>query len=359
VTIKNKKVASIYYFIIFLVLCYVVGYTIILSKGYQAQGDISGTTTVKVKGSGAIGNDTVGLTPLDAMDLVVPSTEADALFVTTAINSTPNQTQSTCDGDDDAPPCTANDTSNCTLTQFDWNSQGIYTGECGSNDRCELSTWCPLEDDSIKDVVQNVGNFTIFVKVDVAFSTFDVQRSNTYDVNGDGSPTEGLNLFTVNEMLTAADPTISDYSDIATTGAILVVTSTWNCNFDRRVEDCNPVFSFERVDNVEDTISYGFNFRTVSYDATKQYRLLEKLYGVRIFFVVDGTGGKFNFAALTVTFGAGLAYLSIAKVVTDLILDNFMGRHSDIVTNFKYHTIADDDISSQQLLSEDDRQPIV
>ena len=127
VTIKNKKIASIYYFIIFLVLCYVVGYTVIYSKGYQATGDVSGTTVVKIKGSGAIGNDTVGLQPLDAMDLVVPSTEADAFFVTTAINTTPNQTQTTCDGDDDSPMCTADDASNCTLETFDWDSHGIYT----------------------------------------------------------------------------------------------------------------------------------------------------------------------------------------------------------------------------------------
>lgn len=85
-TIKNKKIASIYYFIIFIVLCYVVGYTIILSKGYQAADTVSGTTTVKIKGSGAIGNETAGtLLPMDAMDLVVPSTENSAFFITTVL----------------------------------------------------------------------------------------------------------------------------------------------------------------------------------------------------------------------------------------------------------------------------------
>ena len=182
---------------------------------------------------------------------------------------------------------------------------------------------------------------------------FAFQRTNTYDVSGTGAPTEGLNLFTVNEMLTAADDSISDYRDIAADGAILLVSSNWNCNFDDDVTACNPEFQFERVDNVEDTISYGFNFRTVSYDATKEHRLLEKLYGLRVFFIVDGEGKKFNFAAMTVTFGAGLAYLGIAKVVTDLILDHFMERED--VNKLKYLEIADDEEhNAQPLLSGDD-----
>ena len=204
------------------------------------------------------------------------------------------------------------------------------------------------------DVVQNVGNFTVFVKIDVVFDRFDVRRTNTYDVNGDGSPTEGLNLFTVDEMLRAADPAISSYSDVASSGAILLVSSNWDCNFDGDLADCSPSFSFERVDNVADTISYGFNFRTVSYDATKEHRLLEKLYGVRVFFIVQGEGRKFNFAALTVTFGAGLAYLGIAKVVTDLILDHFIGDEK--VADFKYHELeidGDDGIQSVQQNGDD------
>ena len=182
---------------------------------------------------------------------------------------------------------------------------------------------------------------------------FQFQRTNTYDVTGTMAPTEGLNLFTVNEMLTAADDTITDYTDIATTGAILLVSSNWNCNFDQDVTACNPEFKFERVDNVADTISYGFNFRTVSYDATKEHRLLEKLYGLRVFFIVDGEGKKFDFAAMTVTFGAGLAYLGIAKVVTDLILDHFMDRHD--VNKFKYLEIDGDELdNAQHLLSDED-----
>ena len=83
---------AIYYFIQFLVLCYVIGYTIIANRGYQAEDDVNGSTSVKLKGSGSIGNG-ITLQPLDSMDLVVPSNEM-------------------------APLCTHNDTSNCTEIEF-------------------------------------------------------------------------------------------------------------------------------------------------------------------------------------------------------------------------------------------------
>eukprot|EP01083_Nonionella_stella_P211178 763841_1 len=288
ITVKNKKLASIYYLILFLVLIYVIGYTIIANKGYQAIDDVSGSTSIKIKGSGSIGNGS-SLLPLDSMDLVNPSNELNAFFITTAITSTRNQTQTTCNGDEDAPLCTHTDTSNCTEQYFSPNAQGIYTGNCGSNNRCQLFTWCPVEDDSVMDIVENIGNFTVFVKIDVSFDRFGIKRTNTYDVLGTGAPVFGLNLFTINEMLNAAtDGKVSNYKDIATSGAILLVSSHWNCDFDENVNKCVPHFTFERVDDLAETISYGFNFRTVNYDVTKKYRLLEKLHGLRVMFLIEG-----------------------------------------------------------------------
>merc|ERR1712228_489990 len=179
-----------------------------------------------------------------------------------------------------------------------------------------------------------------------------VQRTNIYDIDADGLPVLGYNLFTVNDMLNAAtNGEVTDYKDIAETGAIIYASSHWNCNFDNDVDECQPEFHFERVDNVPNTISYGYNFRTVTYDVSKQYRLLEKLHGLRVMWIVEGSGSKFNFVALTITLGAGLAYLSIAKVVTDFILDNFMGEHSDRYTTFKYHEIDNDGQSEYQTFS--------
>ena len=67
-----------------LVAVYVVVFTIILEKGYQDTAVVSGTTSVKLKGSGSIGDESGSLDdliPLDAMDLVQPSFEENAFFI--------------------------------------------------------------------------------------------------------------------------------------------------------------------------------------------------------------------------------------------------------------------------------------
>lgn len=123
---------------------------------------------------------------------------------------------------------------------------------------------------------------------------------------------------------------------IATKGAILLVDIDWTCNFDYDIDDCIPTFTFERVDNDGDGIvSEGFNFRTVVYENSSTTRELKKLYGVRITFTSSGRGGRFSFVALTVTLGAGIAYLGVAKLITDLILSNWM-KHTDKYRHAKY-----------------------
>ena len=69
-----------------LVLCYVIGFTIIREKGYQATNTEKGTTSAKVKGSACIGDvknykDIKELLPLDIMDVRVPANEEGALFM--------------------------------------------------------------------------------------------------------------------------------------------------------------------------------------------------------------------------------------------------------------------------------------
>ena len=102
IRVRNVKLSCIYYIAMALVLVYVVAYTIILEKGYQSNDTVTGTTSVKLKGRGAIGDENGAiedLVPLDSMDLVQPSMEENAFFVVTSMTITPNQTrQLDCDG---------------------------------------------------------------------------------------------------------------------------------------------------------------------------------------------------------------------------------------------------------------------
>lgn len=67
------------------VMLYVVMFTILMNKGYQETIEVTGTTSIKVKGSGSIGNESESwenLLPVDAMDTT--KIDENALFVWTS-----------------------------------------------------------------------------------------------------------------------------------------------------------------------------------------------------------------------------------------------------------------------------------
>ena len=212
--------------------------------------------------------------------------------MTTSMIITPNQQRDTCPGNKDIVAC-SNTSNPCPQLKgvYDPLSQGIYTGNCCSDtlkkyncssivynttnsswpyqaaDYCEVMAWCPTEIDStsVAKHVENIGAFTAFVKVDIAFSQFKVTRTNTLDRGGNGLPVDGYNLFSLNEIIgnatNGAITTVNE--DIQKYGAIILMESQWNCNLDNNQDDCNPDWKFFRIDSEPDSISAGFNYRAV------------------------------------------------------------------------------------------------
>ena len=87
IRVKNRKLAIVYYSCLLLVLVYIAVYTVWYDNGYQAADPVTGTTSVKLKGTGSVGGK-VGTTDgivYDAMDLVVPSIEVTS-FKTIYLN---------------------------------------------------------------------------------------------------------------------------------------------------------------------------------------------------------------------------------------------------------------------------------
>ena len=220
------------------------------------------------------------------MDVIIPPNEENAFFIATSQIITPNQTRQDCLGNSDTGDCTST-SNNCTANEFNADSQGILTGECGDNNYCLVMGWCPLEDDSNPEII-NVGNFTAFIKIDIKFPLYKKTRSNTIDRYGNGAPIYGYNLWTINQLLSeATDGDVTDYTQVATSGAILLITSEWNCDLNYAMSHCNPKFKFSCIDGLSNSISNGFNCRTVNYDTTADYRLLRKLAGIRVILVTE------------------------------------------------------------------------
>ena len=112
------------------------------------------------------------------------------------------------------------------------------------------------------DVVNNVDEFTAFVKVDIVFDGWNITLSNTVDKNGDGHPIFGYNLFAINDLLDkATEGIVTDANDIAQEGAIILVSSLWYCDLDKNIDSCQPKYDIQRIDGQPNTITSGFNYR--------------------------------------------------------------------------------------------------
>ena len=92
IKVRNVKLSIIYWFTMLLVLIYVIVFTVVEDRGYQQTGQVSGSTSIKLKGSASIGDENgplQDLIPLDAMDLVLSiHTNLSYLVFVIIINNT-------------------------------------------------------------------------------------------------------------------------------------------------------------------------------------------------------------------------------------------------------------------------------
>ena len=59
--------------------------------------------------------------------------------------------------------CTASNATRCNQDLYSAKSQGLFTGNCSANGRCQMYSWCPPENDVDPDPVNGVGAFTAYV----------------------------------------------------------------------------------------------------------------------------------------------------------------------------------------------------
>jgi len=316
-------------------IAYIGIWEVWIGKGYQANELGVGTVSTKVKGTATNNSVTTSTSKWDvftADDLVFPDTEQNALFVTTSSIYT-YQTRGVCDGVKRTGVCKTN--ADCIDGELNWDSRGVLTGNC-SRGFCQVEGWCPLESDdlSAENLYYGVEKFTVFLKVNARFKRFGVLLSNsvTHDLS-DSSLTKGYNLFTVEDILRQAKTNVSS---IARKGAIILCTITYDCNLDNGIRYCedHPKFTFLRIDDVEGTLSSGYNFRSPAYDYdhvsninSSVARILKKYMGLRILFVLEAHAGKFDLSTLTITLGSGLALLGLATIGTDCFMTYVIKYH--------------------------------
>lgn len=328
IQIENTKLALFHYITQALIFVYVVVFSIWLSKGYQAYGPAVGTTSVKMKGVANLGGyGTPEFELFDMHDLVVPAFEADAVFVTTNLVRTPRQQKGICHGFHSSELCSTG------CAEGTPTEHGYMTGECDEESGyCLIEAWCPVEEDEPEnyEILNGVHNWTALVKVNVQFPDFDVSLTNLFD-----EVVPGSNLYSIEEIVQG---TGYEFQDVQERGAIILATIDYNCDLDNGSGDCViPDIVFYRIDDPPPSVSPGFNYRYTENNGNG--RDLVKAYGVRVVFHIFGEAGAFNIVPLLTNLGAGVALLSLATLISDLMLQ-YVVPAKDKYKSEKFQVVA-------------------
>lgn len=371
VDIKNRKVGLLFRLIQAVILTYVIGYVIIYKKGYQEHDTVISTVSTKLKGSDYVdfknySNLFNGIQIFDPTDYVIPPQETDAFFVTTNMVITPNQTQGKCAEDIKFKHNWCNNDNDCLpALKMVKQGNGVRTGKCvrwpakPSTKVCEIYGWCPTEVDSLPMPVQGFSDkvalldfakdFTVLIKNQINFPKFKVQRQNIIGYKSRNAfkkciyhkdENKQCPIFRLKDILKYAG---ENFTEMAFKGGVIGINIDWDCNLDLSIEDCNPVYSFQRLDDPDAPISPGYNFRYSSYfvENRQRYRTLTKAFGIKFQVLVHGRGGKFSPVPLFLNLGAGFALLGLAKIWCDFMVLYCLKKRK-VYKQYKFDRIDDE-----------------
>ncbi|XP_054029238.1 P2X purinoceptor 6 [Dryobates pubescens] len=326
---RNRRVGLLHRLLQLAVLGYLLGWVLLVRKGYQDTDRAPRAAVVtKLKGTAVAGTGPAGRRLWDVADYAQPVQGGRVLFLVTNFIATAEQTQGTCPESPSVldAQCTAD--ADCPVGSPVAGGNGIRTGRCvmfnTSHSTCEVHAWCPVENNTLprKPLLAEAENFTLFIRNTVHFTKFSFSRCNALQTSDPSyfksctyhpvlSPS--CPVFRVHDMVEAAG---ESFGDLALLGGSIAVRIEWDCDLDRAAARCQPRYSFSLQDR-------RYNFRTASYYWDSQRRLcrtLLKLYGIRFDISVHGQAGKFSIIPAAVSFGAGIAFFGAATVVCDLVL---------------------------------------
>ncbi|KAM8797546.1 P2X purinoceptor 6 [Eudromia elegans] len=321
---RNRRVGLLQRGLQLAVLGYVLGWALLLRRGYQER-DAAPRASVVTKLKGV----SLGSRLWDVADYVKPPQGENTFFLVTNFISTTKQTQGTCPESPSVLDGICREDADCPMGNPVVRGNGIKTGKCvrfnTSHSTCEIYGWCPVENGTLprKPLLAEAENFTLFIKNTVNFTKFNFSKDNTLQTNDstyfkscryDPLTNPSCPVFRIRDMVEAAGET---FGNLALLGGCVAVDISWDCDLDRPAAQCRPQYSFSLQDR-------NYNFRTAAYywDPQKRhYRNLLKLYGIRFDISVHGQqAGKFGIAPLAVSLGAGVALLGAVTVVCDLVL---------------------------------------
>ncbi|XP_040473442.1 P2X purinoceptor 5 isoform X7 [Falco naumanni] len=208
-----------------------------------------------------------------------------------------------------------------------------------------------------KPLLGSAENFTVYIKNSIHFPKFKFSKMNVLATNNESylkscyysKEHPYCPIFTLGNIVQWAG---SDFQEMALEGGVIGIQIEWNCDLDKAPSECNPHYSFSRLDNkfAEKSVSSGYNFRFAKYYRDAEgvdYRTLIKAYGIRFDVMVNGKAGKFNIIPTIINVGSGLALMGAGAFFCDLVL-LYLIKKSNFYRGKKYEEVKS---SSRKSLS--------
>ncbi|NWQ78979.1 P2RX5 protein, partial [Columbina picui] len=322
---KNKKVGILYRVVQLSILAYLVGWVFVVKKGYQdTDTSLQSSVITKLKGVAFTNTSELGERLWDVADYVIPpqvGITRCCWLCCSARKRLSSLAAAGSAGSASIPDALCHQDRDCPAGEAVVAGNGVKTGRC-LKDRdsirgtCEILAWCPVEKRSKpkKPLLATAENFTVYIKNSIRFPKF--KFSNLKNLT--------LSLSFVK-------------------GGVIGIQIEWNCDLDKAPSECNPHYSFSRLDNkfAEKSISSGYNFRFAKYYRDAEgvdYRTLMKAYGIRFDVMVNGKAGKFNIIPTIINIGSGLALMGAGAFFCDLVL-LYLIKKSNFYRGKKYEEV--------------------
>uniref|UniRef100_A0A8C2Z0H5 P2X purinoceptor n=1 Tax=Cyclopterus lumpus TaxID=8103 RepID=A0A8C2Z0H5_CYCLU len=329
---ENRRIGILFRLYQLAVLGYIIGWVFVIKKGYQEREEAIQTSVItKLKGVALTNSSEAGLHLWGAEDYVIPPNGEQVFFVITNYIETPNQRLGFCA---ELHPCSQE----CVLSL---SPSGIKTGLClNSTGTCEIHAWCPVEYGKRprEPLLSEAENFTIYIKNFIRFPKFEFSKSNVLEnyndsylktCSYDSEDHLYCPIFRLGDLVSW---TGNDFQDMAAKGGSVGILIEWNCDLDKDSSQCNPQYSFTRLDiNLNNSVTSGYNFRFGRYYKDpngESFRTLYKVYGIRFDIMINGQAGRFNIVPTIIAIGSGVALLGIGAFACDMILLYMMNTSS-------------------------------
>lgn len=341
VVVKNRNLGIIYRIIQLVIIMYFVVYVFIIEKSYQERESAPESSVItKVKGI-AITNSSLERKIWDVAEYIKPPEGGDIFSITVRTMTTPFQRLSTCPESDDVPGSECESDLDCEAGEMDQLGNGIKTGRCvifrDMNKTCEVEAWCPAENEiNMRDsVLEGVQNLTLFIKNSINFPRFgfskgNIQKSSKLNCTFDEDTNLYCPIFPIGFIVEKAG---ESFDNLREKGGVLGVIINWVCDLDKDASECNPQYSFRKLNS-------GYNFRHTKYfmENGVEYRTLTKVFGLRIDIIVHGEAGKFNIVPTIINVASALTSIGIGSFLCDWILLTFMNKN-DVYSEKKFEEV--------------------